>query len=206
MTLFATPFDPSRADPLRWNPFFQFVAEHPGWFSTPAGADASVLMAASLVADTARNITYEVWRDQDLVGVLLLSKVVPGVDALFHFVFMDQLNLKGKRRLLLNFLDLAYTDLGFSRLTMEIPEPYGTLQRFARKHLGFTHEGERAILNDPAVPPALKAVPGWQTWVSRVGSRREGAHWHHDRWADVMILRQTADEFAAFRKDLPQEG
>lgn len=203
--LLAVPFDPERADPARWLPLFDFIADHPGWFATPAGPDASVLLASAMVADP-RNVVFEVWREGELVGVMLLSQIVPQVNGLLHFVFMDKLNLKGKRQLLLNFLDMSYNDLGFRRITMEIPEPFGTLQRFVRRHLGFTHEGERAILDDVAVPPALKSVVGWQTWASRVGSRREQSHWHNGKWADVMILRQTADEFAAFRKEEPQGG
>lgn len=164
-----------------------------------------MMSGAAIIADP-RNIVYEVWRGGDFLGVLTLTKVVPAVDAVVHFVFMDRENLKGKRQFLLNFLGSCYRDMGFTRLTFELPEGHTTLIRFVRRHLGFTYEGERAILEGPTqITDNLKGVEGWATWAARVGSRRERAHWSEAGWVDVMILRQTAPEFLAFIRG-PEEG
>ncbi len=197
--LLALPFDPTRGDPKRWTKLFAFVAEHPAWFSLPGATKEQMMISASAIVADSNNIIYEVWRGSEFVGVLSLTKITPGVDATVHFVFMDRSNLKGKRKLLLRFLKMCYEDLRFHRLTFEVPEPFGVLIRFIRRHLGFTYEGERAILADtPEVLEKVQHVPGISTWASRVGSRREQCHWHDGSWADLMILRQTAPEFQAF--------
>ncbi len=205
--LLALPMDLNRGDPARWDALLHFTADHPAWFSSPASREEIWASSAMILSDP-QNIVYEVWRGSTFLGVITLTKINPKVDAVVHFVFMDRANLKGKRNTLLNFLGTAYTELGFQRLTFEIPEPFGTLTRFIRKHLGFTYEGETAILDEhPEMVAPLMVHPGWQTWLARVGSRRNAAHWHDGKLVDLMILRQTATEYAAFQTGrTAQEG
>lgn len=198
--LLALPMDLTRGDPDRWHRLMIFAAEHPAWFSAANTTPEQRYAGAALILADPSNVIYEVWRGSDFLGVVTFTKINPKVDAVVHFVFMDRANLKGKRDLLLNVFEVAYGTLGLQRLTFEIPEPFGTLTRFVRKHLGFTYEGETAILNEhPEMVTPLLGHPGWHTWLARVGSRREAGHWHEGKLVDLMILRQTATEYAAFR-------
>lgn len=196
--LLALPMDLDRGDPDRWLRLLDFTGDHPAWFSAPATKE-EIMASGALILSDPRNLIYEVWRGGSFLGVITLTKINPRVDAVVHFVFMDRANLKGKRDLLVNFLGTCYTDLGFRRLTIEVPEPFGTLTRFVRKHLGFTYEGELAILQErPMIAAPIMGGDGWHTWTARVGSRRDQCHWHEGKLVDVLILRQTAPEYAAF--------
>ena len=172
------------------------ASEHPQWF----GADSTEeqrRIAAFGILTKADHLTWEVWRDGELVGILLLWRIAPGVDALFHFLFFDK-NLVGKIRLLRRFLRYCFEDLGFQRLTMEVPEDVEKLISFVRRKLSFRYEGEDAVKSHPLLTHLERATGSSgnpHIWVARMGSRRERAHWRDGTWLDLVCLRLTAPEF-----------
>lgn len=172
------------------------AAEHPQWFSGDS-TESQRREAAQWFLTNPQHMVWEVWRDEELVGILLLWRIIPRVDALLHFVFFDR-NLVGKVRLLRRFLRYCFTDLGFQRLSLEVPEDVEKLISFARRKLAFRYEGEDAIKSHPLVADLERATGSSgnpHTWVASVGSRRERAHWRSGTWHSVVCLRLTAPEF-----------
>lgn len=188
--------------------------ENPQWFGVESTAEDRQ-MSAYLLLTAPSNLTWEVWRGGELVGILLLWRIVPRVDALLHFVFFDR-DLVGKVRLLRNFLRYCFEDLGFQRISFEVPEtpaPVGvkieghdkttrkarnnTLLSFVRRKLSFRFEGESAVKSHPLVAELKRTTGNSEPsmWVAGVGSRREQAYWSEGRWLDVICLRLTAPEF-----------
>lgn len=188
--------------------------ENPQWFGVESTAEDRRQSALWLLTNP-QHLTWEVWRGGELVGILLLWRIIPKQDALLHFVFFDR-DLVGKVRLLRKFLRYCFEDLGFQRISLEVPEtpaPLGlrtseydkttrkarnnTMLSFVRRKLSFRFEGESAVKNHPLVAD-LKRTTGNSDpsmWVAGVGSRRERAHWLDGRWIDVICLRLTAPEF-----------
>ena len=93
------------------------------------------------------SVTWEVWELEnqlpvDLVGILHLSDIVPGRDAVAHYVFFDG-DLRSKTTLLQRVLDWVFDDhpevgwVGLQRLTLTIPDYAYALARHAQRHLGF---------------------------------------------------------------------
>lgn len=170
--------------------------EHHEWFgaeSTPEDRRQSALWLLT----HPYHLTWEVWRGSELVGILLLWRITPKVDAVVHFVFFDR-NLVGKVRLLRNFLRYCFDDLGFQRLSMEVPEDVEKLISFARRKLSFRYEGESAVQSHPLVADLER----WRgkdgkpnVWAASVGSRRERSHWRDGKWLDTICLRLLAPEF-----------
>lgn len=156
----------------------------------PMSAEDLRLNYAHLLTDP-RHGVFEVWQGGEIVGILTLHGIVPGMEAILHFVFFDG-NLVGKRSLLKQFIAKCFRDFGFRRLVMQIPEPVETLIRFARAKLGFRYEGEAVVAGHPSLPALGMENP--QVWIARQGSRKEQAHWHGDRWVDVIRLRLLATE------------
>jgi RimJ/RimL family protein N-acetyltransferase len=94
------------------------------------------------VLSDARTRAWEVWNaDAELVGVMYLSEILPGVDAKGHYVFWDRAGLKSKTAALREVISWAFEDHegwpGLSRITIEIPAPFAALVRHASKALGF---------------------------------------------------------------------
>jgi RimJ/RimL family protein N-acetyltransferase len=144
------------------------------------------VIGAALVTDV-NNVVWVTYTDQALTGMVVLTRIQPRVDALLHFMFLDK-DLVSKRTLLKNLIAHCFRDLGFNRLSMEVPEGV-RLERFARKVLGFRLEGESRPRN-PELPKALT-----DNWVARQGSRREGAYFDGTDWKDVLLLRLLAREW-----------
>ena len=177
------PDDPAMA---KVSALLDYVVQHPEFAGIPTDADGQRRMAAAALANP--NVAkWEVWDDDRFCGLLLLHDVVPLHTATFDLCLVDG-NLVGKRTLLQNFLRMCFTDLGFQRIGMQIPEGF-RLERFARSVLGFRYEGERRA-RSPELPAALN-----MTWVAKQGARRERAHWGGQRWRDLMLLRLLADEY-----------
>lgn len=169
---------------------------HPEWFGAESDPEARRQSALWLLTNP-YHLTWEVWRGSELVGILLLWRITPKVDAVVHFVFFDR-NLVGKVRLLRNFLRYCFEELGFQRLSMEVPEDVEKLISFARRKLAFRYEGEGAVQSHPLVADLER----WRgkdgkphVWAASVGSRRERAHWRNGEWLDVVCLRLLAPEF-----------
>lgn len=194
----AVAVEPGTFDSGRLQVVMEHALKHPYWFPAPSN-DFDRAVSASMHLHDPLNRVWEVWRGGEFVGILLLWRISPGVDALCHFVFFDQ-QLVGKQKLLLAFLDHCYHDLGFRRISLEVPEFVGTLVSFARRKLGFHFEGEGRTTEHPEVQrlAARGQMDRPNLWIAQQGSRREGCHWHRGVWHDVLCLRQTKEEFLAF--------
>lgn len=169
------------------------LCARPQWTQTPMTATQRRANFALLLSDP-NNGVYEVWQGANLVGILTLHGVIPGVEAVFHFAFFDS-NLVGKRQLLLQFIRSCFTDFGFQRLVMLIPEPVDTLIRFARTKLGFRYEGEVGLAGHKALAGLGMENP--HVWVAKQGSRKEHCHWQDGVWHDLVALRLLSSEVPA---------
>lgn len=185
------PYDPFRGDIEKNVKILDQLCARPEWTVAPLSPEERRVNYAANLTHPHHRI-YEVWRGGALVGILTLTRVVPGIEAVLHFVFFDG-NLTGKRRLLRQFITTCFQTLGIRRLVMQVPEPVETLIRFARVKLGFRFEGETAVASHPAL--ARLGMDNPQTWVARQGSKKEQAHWHDGRWVDVVTLRLLASEW-----------
>ena len=196
--LLAMPYDPERGGIEKVQKILDHAAAHPQWFSGPSDPEDRMALASWLLHHP-EHLTWEVWREGELVGILLLWKITPKTDALLHFVFFDH-NLAGKVGLLQRFLGYCFRDLGFQRITMEVPEDVEKLVSFARRKLSFRYEGEAAVKSHPLVAELERATGSSgnpHTWVATQGSRKERAHWRDGKWLDLICLRLTAPEYEA---------
>lgn len=159
-------------------------AAHPERFTLPMTRDDIRTTAAWYLTDP-DNMAWEVWRASTLVGIFIVDRITPTVDARWHFIFFD--GLVDKRTLLHEFLRRLFAALQLQRVTLEVPEHMAKFISFARK-LGFRYEGEGR--------PAARGVN--MTWAARQGSRRERAYLDADgAWHDVIQLRLLASELHA---------
>lgn len=87
---------------------------------------------------------WEVWAmgedAPEIVGMLMVTNVVSGVDAEAHYAFFDG-KLKGKETILESMLEWVFEDhedwLGLRRITVAIPDFAYALAKHAQRHLGF---------------------------------------------------------------------
>lgn len=80
-------------------------------------------------------ISWEVWSSEaELVGLVYATHVVPGHDALGHYVFFDE-RLGDKIDAIEEVISEMWTIV--PRITIEIPAPFHTLVRHATRKLGF---------------------------------------------------------------------
>lgn len=117
------------------------VAHPERFLISPLSGHPAVLVAA-LLTDP-RNGAWEVWRHDRYVGILLLDRVVPRIDARLHFVFLDD-ELASKAPLLREFVQRCFDEFGLRRLSFEAPAHMGMLTGFVRRKLKFIGEGSRA--------------------------------------------------------------
>ncbi|KKL52101.1 hypothetical protein LCGC14_2288850 [marine sediment metagenome] len=170
----------------------EFVA-HPEWCTIPLGDDKlRVVASATLTAPD--SLVWECWREGELVGILLLTRVVPKIDALFHFLFFDH-NLVGKRLLLRRFFQWCFKDLGLRRISMEASEHQRKYIRFCRT-MGFLYEGE----DMPGTIGDSIKLDRTPKEVARHGSRREQAYYHKGKWLDIQLLRLLPKDVAHANK------
>jgi RimJ/RimL family protein N-acetyltransferase len=162
-----------------------FVA-HPEFLVRPYTPAEARAIGAHLLSDPG-HVIWTTYDDLRLTGVVILTRVIPQVDALLHFFFIDK-NLASKRKLLRNLITHCFVDLGFNRLSLEVPEGKG-LERFARKALGFRLEGEIRDRN-PGLPKSIS-----DRWVARQGARREQSYFDGTAWKDIVLLRILASEW-----------
>jgi RimJ/RimL family protein N-acetyltransferase len=100
--------------------------------------------------------------------------------------------------LIQNFLGFAFREYGLQRISMEIPEHYPKLIRFARQKLGFSYESELDLERYERFKPRLKdQSDSMRIALSLHGSRREGSHWNPktESWEDVILLRLLRREY-----------
>ena len=180
--LVLTPYRWWIGDPSRNQRILDEFVAHPEWCTMPLESDElRVVAAAALTAHD--SMAWECWREGELVGILLLTRVVPKVDALFHFLFFDH-NLVGKRQLLWQFFWRCFKDLQLHRISMEASEHQIKYIRFCRT-LGFKYEGE----DKPGVIGDSAKLGRDPMETARHGSRREQAYRHQDKWLDIQLLR-----------------
>jgi len=138
--------------------------------------------------------SWEVFRGDDLVGLLHADDIVPKQDASCHFVFFDHV-LVDKRQLCLNTMQWLYDKYQFRVLRVAIPTYAAKLLGFLRKALGFRFEAEGRAFSWPANAEPLSAD------VAKLGSRKHAAILHGGVLHDLLLLSITADEFRAWTKD-----
>ncbi len=196
MAIYARPFEWQRESPWAINALLDAFVAFPEFLAYPMAPEEARAIGASLITDPL-NVVYGVYSDNTLTGCVILTRVVVRIDALFHFMFIDR-DLASKRKVLKEFCKFALTDLGFRRLSFEVPDlrvdledggkARGTrLERFARKHLGFRLEGETRPFGELSKNRTAD-------WVARQGSRSEQAYFDGTRWHDVIRLRLLATE------------
>jgi hypothetical protein len=183
---YAKPYQWWTGDLSRNERLVEAFADHPEFLTYPADR-ATAKRVAILMFTNPEHVCFEVWKGPEFSGAIVLTRIVPKVDALLHFGFIDK-DLVGKRKLLHNFITFCFTDLGFNRLSMECPEG-SKIERFARRVLRFKYEGESRPRN-PELPKALD-----NTFVARQGSRIERSYFDGTTWSDILRLRILACEW-----------
>jgi len=188
----AVLFDPTRG----WGEYVaKLAAKYPHWISSPTAPEDRERVLFGMVTNP-MHLAWEVWKDAELVGIILLTDISPLVDARMHFAFFDG-NLIGKTGLLRRFLAYCFTDLRFQRISVQAPVFSTIMLSYYRRKLRFRYEGELATKKHQIVAQWRRQSPGENVnvWIASVGSRRERAHWHEGQWHDVLCLRITAPEF-----------
>lgn len=170
----------------------QLAADYPHWIGVETDVAQRAAILFSLFSDP-RHLTWEVWKGNAIVGLIVLTDIKPTSDAILHFCFFDRV-LIDKTRLLRRFLAYCFEDLRFRRISVQVPVFMGTLVSYYRRKLHFEYEGERAAKQHPTVAQMRKRSPGEEVhvWLASVGSRRERAHWFEGKWHDVLCLRLEA--------------
>lgn len=118
--IYAKLFHWEQADPLEVTDLLNEFVDHPEYMAYPHSPEEIRVIGAKLLTDP-MNLIWTTYSGKDLTGVMILTRIVPRVDALLHFLFLDK-NLMGKRKLLNNLLGYCFQDLHFHRLSMEVPE------------------------------------------------------------------------------------
>jgi hypothetical protein len=198
VTIFARRYNWEETNPLDSSALLDFLVSYPKFLTYPYPPEVARASYAEALINPA-NFVWVTYSGATLTGVVFLTRVVPNMDALLHFFFLDR-SLASKRKLLHNLIGHCFRDLGFHRLSMEVPERIvnlddrlvvtGTrLERFARKALGFRLEGE--------IRNRLRELPDSLTneWVARQGARREQSYFDGKTWSDIVLLRLLASEW-----------
>lgn len=199
MTLLAVPFHPLNVNERTAQTLLDGMLSVPAIFPVPGSVEERRVLIASVLSDPL-NRTWLVWNGRSLTGVLLLTHIIPQVDAQAHFVFFDR-TLFGRKALIWNLMGKVFQDLSLQRLTVEVPEYLTPLYKFVRKKLMFRLEGEGVAETHPLVVKQLNPyVPNGPTWAARLGSRRERACWNPETstWTDMIRLRLLRSEFEQY--------
>lgn len=196
MTLIAVPLNPLRLNNRTAKTLLDGMLTIPNIFPIPGSIEERRVLIASVLSDPLNRV-WLVWNSGALIGCLLLTHVVPRIDALCHFVFFDRL-LYGRRTLIWNLMGKVFRELNLQRLSVEVPEHLTPLYRFARNKLRFKLEGEDQAGAHPLVTSKLQPyVKDGVQWVARLGSRRERAFYLSDTnvWVDCIRLRLLRSEY-----------
>ena len=140
MTLIAVPFQPLQLTERTADLLLQGMLSVPAIFPVPGTADERRVLIASVLADPLNRV-WLVWQRGVLIGTLLLTHIVPRVDAQAHFVFFDR-TLFGRKALVWNLMGRVFQEYDLQRLTVEVPEYLTPLYKFVRTMLYFRLEGE----------------------------------------------------------------
>ena len=186
MTIWAKRFQPETANPIEVAALIEGFVQHPEFSVYPLPLEQARQVGAWMLGNPG-HIVWTTYQGKELTGTVILSRIVPPVDALLHFMFLDR-NLVSKRKLLNNILGICFREFGFHRLSLEVPEGI-RLERFARSVLRFRYEGEIRARN-PELPASLT-----DNWVAKQGSRVEEGYFNGTSWSDVLRLRLLASEW-----------
>lgn len=182
----------------------EWMAQNASWWAGGESPDAVRENVAWMIADPA-HWKWEIWKAGTFAGVILLSRITPRVDALFHFTLFPAsqtgVTLFAARRLLWNFLGYAFEQFQLQRISAEVPEHHVKFAQFMRQRLGFLYEGERNAIrfqtNKNLVQPDPRSLVSLSAQIASHGARREKAHWNGEKWADLMLLRVLREEYEA---------
>lgn len=183
--LLAVPYEPFAGNPARNDIILQKCAEMPNLFPLQPDSVEERMVAVAHTLTAPDTYAWEVWRSHELCGILILSKIIPGLDAQAHFAFFDRA-LFGRTQLMRRVIGQAFAQFSLERLSVEVPEHLTALVDFARRKLGFKYEGEAA-----AVASGLPRA----RWAAAWGSRREHAYRDGLVWRDTVRLRLLRSEY-----------
>jgi len=171
------------------------------WYSDDVWLSGEVYRRSLVLARLSNpaSRSWEVYRGDQLVGLLHADEIVPKQDAKCHFVFFDHV-LVDKRQLCLNTMNWLFEHYELKVLRVDIPTYAAKLLGFLRKALGFRFEAEGRAFSWPANATLLT------TDEARLGSRRHAAILHGGQWCDLLLLSITADEHRAWIKDKLDKG
>ena len=176
-------------DPFAFHAIVTQAIEHRAWFDDSLWEAPEAMKRAAVIEHLQRAYTtgriWSVLREGEIVGILLLESVRPGVDALCHFLFFDRM-LANKRHLLKAAMADAFQRFGLAVLRVEVPTFAAKLCGFLRKALGFRYEGEWL----DGAPDEAKRL-----------SRRFRTIRYEGRWHDSLLLSITAEAFHALAKE-----
>ena len=201
--LLAVPYQPfsghEARDEAKNQRILDSVAGLPNLFPVITSPEERRLIVAQYLVNP-DNMAWEVWNGGELVGILLLTRIVRGLDALAHLAFFDR-RLLGKRRLILNTMGRAFRDWQLQRLSLEIPAHLEPLIRFARTKLGFQYEGEQQAAAHPVTGKiTARGVNNAPKWMAHWGSRHERMHYDGTTYHDVVLLRLLREEYDVLEK------
>jgi hypothetical protein len=197
--LFAVPFNPMVGNPERLTVLLDHLCAHPLWFAAPTTPEEMRVVCARHLADQSSR-KWECWLGGRLVGMVLLTRITPRIDALLQFTFFG-ISLFSTRRLLWNLIGQSFDEFELERISFEAPEHVKGLVSFARSRLGFKFEGETSCANHPLTTFLRSRDSGRfhaadaPTWIAKQGSRREASHWDGKKWRDVVLLRLRRAEY-----------
>lgn len=191
-TCIAVPFNPF--DPAKLSYIVSRCCEHRAWFGDydwelGEAHRRSLVLRRFADLDTK---SWEVYRGEELVGILQADEIVPRTDCRAHFLFFDH-QLHDKRALCLNTMEWLYLNFQLHTIRLEIPTYAAKLIGFTRKALGFRFEAEGRAFSWPSSAAPLAAD------VAKLGSRKHHAIFHQGEWHDLLLLSQTDDEFRAMK-------
>lgn len=137
---------PPMTNPEGWTKILDACTEHRPWYSDPQweeGPEARRFYANEYIIKSwmAGGLVWDVWRGDEVIGLLLIESVRPNVDAYGHFIFFDH-ELHGKQALCLSALDRAFQEYSLEVVRAEIPTYANSLAGWVRKALGFKYDAE----------------------------------------------------------------
>jgi hypothetical protein len=204
--VFAVPYRMDIGGPEKSHRIIQHMVTHRLWFAGGLSEDEARMHAIELLADSSV-WKWEIWRGGEFLGMIMLHRIAPCLDAVFHFTLFNGGNLVSVRRLLKNFVAFAFDAFKLQRISAEVPENGEKFMRFLRSNLGFRLEGELSCttsrLAEFLASKKTSGIGGAASredagvWLAKYGSRREKAHFDGARFRDVYLLRLLKTEHEA---------
>ena len=163
--------------PERFDDIVTAATAHRPWFNDYAWDNdllKRTIVIRYLAEAFANGRVWEVWRNDALVGILLVDRVNYGSDAYLHAIFFDR-QLAGKRRIVLSAMQWAFEAFHLEALRSEAPAFMHILAKWMQRQLGFRFE-----------------TPDGQG----IAAKRRAYLWK-GKWHDALLLSVTKDEFAS---------